>query len=156
MTQDRPAATQPRIEMCCHIDSSMLGLLRGFVSMLATHLGFSEEETNQIEICVDEACANALEHAYRPQGATNYVDKPKELFIEIFFQDRELTIRVIDHGCGFSDAQSRISSVEEYSAPDRESYRGLGLYMIRKFMDRFEIRSEPGRGTTVEMTKVRR
>jgi stage II sporulation protein AB (anti-sigma F factor) len=147
-------AVNPRIEICCRIDSSMLGLLREFVRAVAEYLDFSPTETSQIEICVDEACTNALEHAYR--GNANVVETNKELTIEIFFRDGELTIRVVDHGCGMSEPETVFSSLEEYAAPDRHRYRGLGLYMIRKFMDRVEVRSEPGKGTSVEMTKVRR
>jgi anti-sigma regulatory factor (Ser/Thr protein kinase) len=46
--------------------------------------------------------------------------------------------------------------VEEYADPDREEYRGLGLYMIHKFMDRVDVQTAPGKGTTVEMTKILR
>lgn len=154
MTQERPTAASPKIEICCRIDSSMLGLLRDFVTAIASHLGFSARETSEIEICVDEACANALEHAYKPE--TNTVEGNKELVLEIHFHDGELTIRVIDHGCGIPEPQARITSLDEYLAPEKEKYRGLGLYMIRKFMDRVHVHSEPGKGTIVEMTKVRR
>ncbi|MCX7625427.1 MAG: ATP-binding protein [Candidatus Sumerlaeaceae bacterium] len=154
MTQEQPTATNPRIEICCRIDSSMLGLLRDFVTAVANYLGFSARETSEIEICVDEACANALEHAYKPD--TNTLEPNKELVIEICFHDGELTIRVIDHGCGISEPQARIASLDEYLAPEKEKFRGLGLYMIQKFMDRVNVHSEPGKGTIVEMTKVRR
>lgn len=156
MTQENHIATNPKIEICCRIDSSMLGLLREFVTAVARHLGFSAREVGEIEICVDEACANALEHAYGKAGNSNVADRPKELVIEIHFRDGELTIRVIDHGCGLSDPEARFASIDEYAAPDRDRYRGLGLFMMRKFMDRVQVHSEPGKGTIVEMTKVRR
>ncbi len=154
MTQEQSKAANPKIEICCRIDSTMLGLLRDFVTAVATHLGFSPAETSQIEICVDEACANALEHAYGKN--TNFLEKNQELTIEIFFHNGELTIRVIDHGCGMQNPEAAINSLEEYLAEGRERYRGLGLYMMKKFMDRLSVRSEPGKGTIVEMTKVRR
>ncbi|MGB9691517.1 MAG: ATP-binding protein [Candidatus Sumerlaeaceae bacterium] len=154
MTQQQSKAVNPKIEICCRLDSTMLGLLRDFVTAVATHLGFSPTETSQIEICVDEACANALEHAYGKNA--NLLDQNKELTIEIFFQNGELTIRVIDHGCGIKDPQTAISSLDDYLAAGREKYRGLGLYMMKQFMDRLVVHSEPGKGTIVEMTKVRR
>jgi serine/threonine-protein kinase RsbW len=156
MTQEQPTAAQPKIEICCRIDSSMLGLLRDFVTAVANHLGFSPREASEIEICVDEACANALEHAYKGQGHSNTLDRNRELIIEISFHDGELTIRVIDHGCGIPEPQSRIKSLDDYLESSGERYRGLGLYMIQKFMDRVNVLSEPGKGTIVEMTKVRR
>ncbi len=152
--EERQSATSPKIEICCKIDSSMLGLLRDFVRAVANYLEFSPEEATHIELCVDEACTNALEHAYPP--GSNVAEHHKELVIEILFENGELTIRVVDHGCGMPTTESAVTSLEEYAAPDRARYRGLGMYLIRKFMDRVHIKSEPGKGTTVEMTKVRR
>jgi anti-sigma regulatory factor (Ser/Thr protein kinase) len=157
MTRDSAKTENPQIEICCRIDSSMLGLLREFVTSVARHIGFSEKETSEIEICVDEACANALEHAYTNAIDASHPCRHKELYIEISFANSELTVRVIDHGRGSEKKiESRFRGIEDYMEPGRPEYRGLGLYLMHKFMDRVDVRSAPGKGTTVEMTKIRK
>lgn len=154
-----PGQPPPHIEMRVRVNMAMLGLLREFVTSVARHLGFPEDQTAQIEMCVDEACANAIEHAYRKSfDAPEDPDHPHELVaVEIFFSGEELTIRVVDNGLGAeSGAESRMRDLEQYIDANRESYRGLGFHLINQFMDRVDVRTAPGLGTTVEMTKFRR
>ncbi len=147
----------PQIELRCTIDPSMLGPLRAFVCSVARELGFTDQQVSEIEICVDEACANAMEHAYVKGGfEREFPNATHDLCIEMQYHGDELTVRIIDHGCGTgADELARIRKIEDYLERDREQYRGLGLYLIRQFMDRVDVRSAPGQGTTVEMTKIR-
>jgi anti-sigma regulatory factor (Ser/Thr protein kinase) len=157
MVSESSYGVNPRIELRCRIDGSMLGPLREFVSNIARHLGFADREVGEIEICVDEACANALEHGYLRVFGHEDPAEGRDLSLEIFFQDGELTVRVIDYGCGSqSRAHPRVHDLKEYVERDGERYRGLGLFLIHKFMDRVDVRTGPGQGTTVEMTKIRR
>ena len=148
----------PQIELKCVVDSSMLGPLRTFVCSVARELGFTDAQVGEIEICVDEACANALEHAYDTGFEREFPNAERDLCLEMQFQGDELTVRIIDHGCGGGEEgiHPRIRKIEDYLERDREKYRGLGLYLIHQLMDRVDVRSAPGRGTTVEMTKFRR
>ena len=152
----QPSST-PQIELSCRISTSMLSLLRDFVCCVARHMGFSDRQVGEIEICVDEACANAVEHAYE-HGETHDVDGgDRAVRIEIAFAGDELTIRICDSGSGSEEPLSpRITDLAEYADPQRPDYRGLGLYMIYRFMDRVAVRSTPGLGTVVEMTKIRK
>lgn len=149
----------PQMELRCRVNSAMLGMLRDFVSSVARHLGFPEEQVAQIEICVDEACANAMEHAYAKSFEVEGHDRESHvLVVELIFNGGdELTVRVTDHGCGTAPGiDAKMQSLEEYLDSARDRYRGLGFHLMRKFMDRVNVRSQPGRGTTVEMTKYRR
>ena len=153
-----PSGSQnPQIELRCTIDPTMLGPLRAFVSSVAHELGFTEQQVNEIEICVDEACANAMEHACSKAFEREVPNSTRDLFIEMHYQGDELKVCIIDHGVG-TDEQTlpRIAHLEDYLEKGRDNYRGLGLFLIRKFMDRVDVRSAPGQGTTVEMTKFRK
>jgi len=156
MMQDAPHTLTPQIEISCKIDSSLLGLLRDIVTAIARHLGFSEQEASEIEICVDEACANALEHAYKQSATTNTAERAKELSIEILYRNNALQVRVSDRGQGSGQIQACFSNIQEYASPERSEYRGLGIYLMQRFMDEVRIHSEPGKGTTVEMIKIRK
>jgi anti-sigma regulatory factor (Ser/Thr protein kinase) len=132
----------------------MLQLLRDFVTAVARHCCFSDEEIAQIEICVDEACANVMEHAYKAGDVRTF--ERQDIVVEVVFEENELTVRVIDHGKGTNpEAVNRIERLEQYLQGEEQRLRGLGLFLIHQYMDRVDIKSTPGRGTTVEMTKKR-
>ena len=157
---DEPANNKnssPQIELRCTVDRAMLGPLRAFVCNIARELGFTEQQVCEIEICVDEVCANCMEHAYSKTFEREFPNTSRDLFMEVHYRGDEMTVRIIDHGIG-TDAKClpRISHIEDYLEKGRENFRGLGLYLIRKFMDRVDFHSAPGKGTTVVMTKYRR
>jgi serine/threonine-protein kinase RsbW len=157
MSCDPQPTPAPQIELSCRISTSMLSLLRDFVCCAARHMGFSDRQVGEIEICVDEACANAVEHAYDGRECHAADGGDRAVRIEIAFAGDELTIRICDTGTGSEEPLSpRIADLAEYADPQRPDYRGLGLYMIYRFMDRVAVHSTPGRGTVVEMTKVRK
>ncbi len=155
----KDSAQDPQMELRCRVDSAMLGPLRDFVSSVARQLDFPEAEVAQIEICVDEACANAMEHAYVKAFEIEGRDKASHvLVVELLYNGgEEFTIRVTDHGCGTVDGiDGKMQDLEHYLDVSREQFRGLGFHLMRKFMDRVNVKSAPGEGTTVEMTKFRR
>lgn len=156
---DKNSAHDPQMELRCRVDSAMLGPLRDFVSSVARQLGFPEEQVGQIEICVDEACANAMEHAYMKSFEIEGRDKSSHvLVVELLYNGGdEFTVRVTDHGCGTETGiDAKMQDLQDYLDSSRDKFRGLGFHLMRKFMDRVNVKSTPGEGTTVEMTKFRR
>jgi len=147
-------STRPQIELRCRVSSTMLGLMREFVCSVARHLGFSENQVAEIEISVDEACANAIEHAYSKSFATPE-DTEQLVTVEIEYSGEMMTIRVTDRGIGNPGDFGTIKKLEQYLDASRDQYRGLGFLLMERFMDRVDVKSAPGRGTTVEMTKLR-
>jgi stage II sporulation protein AB (anti-sigma F factor) len=148
----------PQIQLKCHVDCSMLGLLREFVCCVARHLGFNEKQIAEIEISVDEACANAMEHAYPSLANCNIPDPDcvANVELEITYDGAAMTVRIIDFGSGTQTiAASQFGSLDDYMDPERDKYRGLGLLLMQKFMDKVDIESAPGKGTTVQMIKYR-
>lgn len=151
MTQPDLSHDKPHMELRCRVDSSLLQLLRDFVCNLARHLGFSEQEIAEIEISVDEACANAMEHAYESTAPGD----AREVLVELYISGDSLKIRISDSGSGEPNLDHPMS-MDAYLDINREKFRGLGLVLMRKFMDEVDIRGLPGKGTVVEMTKKRR
>ncbi len=157
MSYDTQPLPVPQIELVCRISTSMLSLLRGLVCCVAREMGFSDQQVGEIEICVDEACANAAEHAYTGEKGELFAAVERSVRIEIIFAGDELTFRISDLGSGSEQPLGpRIADLVEYADPGRPDYRGLGLYMIYRFMDRVAVHSSPGHGTVVEMTKIRK
>jgi anti-sigma regulatory factor (Ser/Thr protein kinase) len=144
------------IEVRCRVDASMLRLLREVICSVSHHLGFSEQECGEIEMCVDEACANAIEHAYSAIEAPAN-NEENRINIEVYFDGEALTVRVIDSGRGLKKTvEQPLHTLDKYLDAGHERYRGLGFYLMNKFMDRVDVTTVPGEGTTVEMTKIRK
>jgi stage II sporulation protein AB (anti-sigma F factor) len=106
----------------------------------------------EIEISVDEACANAMEHAY--PGVDN--TQGYEVTVDIFLNSDRMTIKIHDRGFGNHESNQPPDTMEDYLDMSRERFRGLGFLLMRKFMDQVDVVSRPNEGTTVEMTKIRR
>ncbi|MEG0145950.1 MAG: ATP-binding protein, partial [Clostridia bacterium] len=63
----------------------------------------------------------------------------------------ELTVDVIDNGCGIADIDKARTPFFTTEAGDERS--GMGFTVMESFMDEVTVCSEIGRGTTVRMRK---
>ena len=79
-----------------HVPSSTenLVLIREFVTSIATRAGLDQSDVAKLELAVDEACANVIEHAYQH-------DSSKEVTVRAIVDDEALRIQVVDTGRGF-------------------------------------------------------
>jgi serine/threonine-protein kinase RsbT len=107
---------------------------------LAGRLGFSATELTEIATAVSEVVRNIVRFADAGEVLVELLDSPR----------RGIRITARDTGPGIADVAEALR--EGYS-----TYRGLGLGLpgARRLMDEFAVASEPGRGTTVTMTKWR-
>ena len=62
-----------------------------------------------------------------------------------------IRITVTDQGVGIPDVQKAMEPLYTTGDPDERS--GLGFTVMQSFMDTVRVRSRPGRGTRVSMTK---
>lgn len=111
-----------------------LEIIRKFVAEIARKSGFSEEETNKIELAVDEACTNVIKHAYKNKGGD--IDLALKLDYEKF------SIIVTDHGESFDHDNIKLPDMDEYLAKLRVG--GLGIYLMKTLMDKVDYSSEDG------------
>jgi phosphoserine phosphatase RsbU/P len=113
--------------------------IREFASHAARKIGFSEKEIYNIQLAVDEAASNIIEHAY--EGVENGV-------IEVFTRVEPCTLTIVlrDWGHPFNPEEVHAPDVEA-SLEDR-TVGGLGLFFMHKLMDevRFDF-SEDGSNT---------
>jgi len=110
-----------------------------FVGDMAAVAGFQGVQLNQIELAVDEACCNIVQHAYahRPNG---------EIDIRVQAErGRRIVITLVDTGEPF-DPQA-VPVHDPATSPDDLKSGGLGLFLIRRIMDdvQFEF-NLPGLG----------
>jgi serine/threonine-protein kinase RsbW len=121
-----------------------LALIREFVNRVGVQAGFNETEVGQLELAVDEACANVIEHAYGD-------DKTKQVMVRAIFDEDNLRIHVIDTGKGFDPTQVPDQELKDLIAKRRTG--GLGMRLIKTLMDEVHYDIEPGKKNELRMVK---
>lgn len=128
-------------------DLRCLDNVRRMISDLAGNMGFTRGEIGSIEVAVDEACTNAIEHAYREISV-----KPP-IRIEIKMEPDRLTVDVIDSGPGFDYQQESLPSFPDHWF--RGNVRGAGLYLISECMDEVAYERNTGGGNRMRLIKYK-
>lgn len=133
-----------------HVPSSTknLAMIRDFVHRVAEQAGLEESDGSKIELAVDEACCNVIEHAYGH-------DVSKEVTVRATFDGEAVRISIIDSGAGFVPEEVPQEELEELIRQRRTG--GLGMRLIKQLMDEVRYEIEPGRRNELHMVKrVRR
>ena len=116
---------------------------RSAVAAFAAQLDPTMDELGDIKTAVSEAVTNAIVHAY-----------PEEMGVislraRIIRGDTlELTIK--DHGRGIPDVKRAMEPLYTTGGEERS---GMGFTIMESFMDKLQVRSKPGKGTTVSMKR---
>ena len=119
------------------------GFARTAAACFAAQLDPTLEEVNDVNTAVSEAVTNAIVHAYP--------DKLGKVVVKLRIkEDHALEIVVKDWGVGIEDvAQARTPLFTTGS----EERSGMGFTIMESFMDTLKVRSTPGKGTTVTMSR---
>ncbi len=117
-----------------------------FVSSNAKTAGLDDSAAYAVELATNEAATNIIEHGYGGNG-----DGKIECAIEA--DDGGVTVVLLDWGKPF-DA-SKVPQAN-YSVPLEDlPLRGVGLRLIRGFMDEVQFERIPGDGNRLMMRKSR-
>jgi serine/threonine-protein kinase RsbW len=123
---------------------SSLAKIGDFVRNLAVTAGFESFAIYSIEMAVDEACSNIVEHAYGGEGKGN-------IRCTCSATEHDFRITLEDTGQSFDPSSIPHPNLSE-DLNEREAH-GLGLYFIRQWMD--EVHFEH-RGSVNVLTLVKR
>ena|SRR6185369_625229 len=121
-----------------------LALIREFVSSTALQAGFDEKEVAKLELAVDEACANVIEHAYGH-------DVNKEVIVRARLDEEEFAIDIEDTGKGFDP--EKIDQEELEQLISKRKTGGLGMRLMKTLMDEVHYEIEPGKKNALHMVK---
>jgi serine/threonine-protein kinase RsbW len=138
------AAFERKFSLQVPSSTANLALIREFVTAIGAQAGLIESEITKVELAVDEACANVIEHAYSH-------DATKVVIVRAVFDDEALQISVIDEGQGFDPTKIKQENVSEL-VHERKS-GGLGLRLINSLMDEVTYDYTPGQKNELHMTK---
>lgn len=118
--------------------------IRKFVFRAASDAGFDEKEIYAVELAVDEACANIIEHAYGGEDKGDIECTCNDL-------NEGLEIIIKDEGKPFDPDSVRDP---DFSVNlDDIKPRGAGLYLIRNMMDDVEFVFTKKGGNVLRMVK---
>ena len=124
-----------------------LDTIRGFASQAARDAGMDDSETYAIELAIDEACTNIIEHAYQRDSRGE---------IECSFESNNncLTVVIRDHGVPFDP--STVTTPDLDADIDNRTVGGLGIFLMKQLMD--EVHFEPlgEAGNVLTMVKRRK
>lgn len=119
------------------------GFARTAAACFAAQLDPTLDEVNDIKTAVSEAVTNCIVHAY-PQTLGKITLRLR------LFGDNTVEILVKDAGVGIPDVEK---AREPLYTTGNEERSGMGFTIMESFMDRVKVRSTPGKGTAVTMTK---
>jgi len=123
---------------------SSLDDIRTFVAQAAQKAALTDKAIYAVQMAVDEACTNIIEHAYGGES-----DEEIEITCEI--KKNSLTLTLRDKGQPFD--------MDSVSSPDlnlplaERQVGGLGIHLIRNLMDGIAYESSKEAGNTLILTK---
>ena len=119
-------------------------LARSAVAAFAAQLDPTLDELADIKTAVSEAVTNAIVHAYPEEVGTIRL-KARIL------NGETLELSVKDSGRGIADVKKAMEPLYTTGGDERS---GMGFTIMESFTDRLQVRSTPGKGTTVTMRRL--
>ena len=119
------------------------GFARSALSAFAAQADPTLDELTDVKTAVSEAVTNCIVHAY-----ANTIG-PITLTAALY-EDGTLRVAVADKGCGIPDVSKAMEPLFTTGGAERA---GLGFAVMESFMDSVKVRSAPGKGTRVTLSK---
>ena len=128
--------TYETIKMEITANPEYVSIIRLTTSGIANKIGFCIDDIEDLKVAISEACTNAIKHSLEDRFTIIYT-----------MIENGLTIEIIDNGKGYVS--------KEVSEPDLDNLKesGMGLFIIESLMDKVNVESTEGKGTSIKMTK---
>jgi serine/threonine-protein kinase RsbW len=121
--------------------------IRDYFSQAAVEAGLDADAVFEVEVAVDEAASNIIDHAYAGECESD-IECDYQLLTD------GLQLNLHDHGKPFDPAQ--VEPPDIVSDPTRRKERGLGLFFMRQMMDEVNFSFHGDGGNQLTMIKHRR
>lgn len=131
-----------RIEVTLETLLDSVDLAEDIALRVAAEAGFGDEDCHKIGMSVREAVINAYSYGNRKE-------RGRKIGLTLELEERKLVVHVLDEGKNF-----RLADVPDPLAEEnllRTS--GRGIFLMRAFMDEFDIQRGPDGGTELVMSK---
>ncbi len=135
-------ADRKRIEVTLETQLDSVGLAEDISVRVAHAVGFDEDDCHRIGMSVREGVINAFQYGNAQQPG-------KKIFLTFELQPEKLVIHVLDQGKGFN-----LGNVPDPLAEENLlKTSGRGIFLMRTFMDEFDVRRGERGGAEVIMAK---
>jgi serine/threonine-protein kinase RsbW len=131
-------------ELTVTADAANLARIADFVIETAVAAGFDEKTSYAVQMAVDEACANIIEHAYQESDNGRI-----RLVLDV--GDDSLTISIFDWGTPFEP--DTIPRFDPTRPLEERGNRGMGMFFIDNLMDRVDYRFNTPDGNRLTLFK---
>jgi serine/threonine-protein kinase RsbW len=129
-------------------DLAFLAQVREQVALAVKEGGFPPQFINRLQIAVDEAVTNIIEHGYAGQQRGH-----GEIWIRIDASKDRFRIEIADDGASFDP--NTLSDLDIASHVAQGNHGGLGVFLMRKIMDVVDYRFEAGVRNRLVLVKNR-
>ncbi len=115
-----------------------------FVTHCANQAGLNDAEVYAVQLAVDEASTNIIEHGYGMECPSR---------IDITCEPTKDGIKVVIYDDAEPFDPTSIPEPAVNVSLDDVKPRGLGIFLMRKMMDEIYYKSDPLKGNTLTMIK---
>jgi len=126
---------------------SSLDAIRNFYARAAEQAGLDEDSIADIELAVDEAATNIIDHAYGGEGKGE---------IECSYRVIPEGLEVILHDHGKPFDPEAVAEPDLVSDPCCRKPGGLGMHFMRSLMDSVKFSFNGHGGNLLTMTKLQK
>lgn len=123
---------------------SSLAQISEFARQQAALAGLDDDAIYQVDLSVDEACSNVIEHAYDGEGKG-------DIEIACDISPEGLVILIHDYGRPFNPDSVPLPNA--HVPLEKLKVRGVGLFLMKKMMDEVSFEFTIDRGNFLKMVK---
>lgn len=134
-----------KYKLTVNCSTENLDLIRSYINSVAEKTDLTDDKIQQIEMAVDEACTNVIEHA------CSYNEK-KSLTIQIKHKLNDFIIEIMDRG-NVDFNPNTVEAVDLKEFVKQRKTGGLGIHLIKNLMDEVEYFIGSGNHNRVKMVK---
>ena len=121
-----------------------LSAIADFVAETGQKAGFDQDTIFHVQMAVDEACSNVIEHAYEGKNKG-------DITLRCDCEKNKWTITIHDTGHPFDPGA--VPEPNLSVSLDEIKTGGLGLYFMRQLMDEVEFSFNAKKGNSLRMVK---
>lgn len=125
-------------------DYKSLAKIGKFITEIARLAGFDSSQIYSVQLAVDEACTNIIEHGYGGEGQGDIICECEQI-------NDGLEIKLRDWGKSF---QPNEIPEPDYEVPlEKLQSRGAGLFLMQKTMDEVQFQFDEKEGNLLTLVK---
>ncbi|HEX9922273.1 MAG TPA: ATP-binding protein [Anaerolineae bacterium] len=123
-----------------------LAKIGAFIERAARQAGLDDQAVYAVQMAVDEACSNIIEHGYGGEGRGS---------IRLTCQIQKDGLQVMIHDQARPFDPSQVPRLDIGAPLSKRQPRGMGLFFIRRLVDTVEFEFDPTHGNRLTLFKRR-